>query len=292
MIDSRVCILIEFSPRAVLGCLTLCLSAVISYSTDRDCETEGCGSVPGRNVREGKGVDLGPSPRSRNDWECGVDDSEPLPTNEGGETKRPGVLVLPAPTDTYLDFAFGLDGTADEGSERANGPLAIAGLDYPSALETLHHLESAIGLPTEADTNADPAPMNIDATLSTSIPQRLLSGGAGTRCRSSLNTNSLSLLPFHLSTSKPQVMGLPSSLSPVVTAGRDLALTYSGSSLLPKASVEVRPQTPRISVTVAGSALTPGFVESASGLTNPDSAEIQDKVFAGPSLFPDDGGME
>ena len=248
--------------------------------------------MPGRSVREGKEVDLRPSPRSGDDLECGVDGFEPLRINEGGETGRPGVLVLPTPTDPYLDFAFGLDGATHDNPERANGPLAVTGLDYPSVSETVRHLESAMGLLTEADTNADPAPMDIDAMLSTSIPQRLLSRDGETQCRGSLNSNPLSLLPFRLSTSKPQVLGLSSPLSPVVTAGRDRALTFSDSGLSTKSPVEVRPQTTRISVTVAGSGLTPGFVESVSGLTNLDSVEVQEKVFAGPNLFLDDDGME
>jgi len=230
---------------------------------------------------------LGPSPPIRDDWDCGVDDFE----HEGGETERSGVLVLPAPMDPYLDFAFGLDGTTHDGLERTNGPRAATGLDYPSVSETLRHLESAMGLSTGADTNADPAPMDIDTILSTTIPQRLLSGFGETHCWGSLNSNSLSSLPFHLSTPEPQVLRV-SSLSPVVTPGGNLTLTYSNLSLPPEAPVEVRPQTPRISVAVAGSGLTPGFVESVSGLTNPDSAEIREKVFAGPSLFPDDDGME
>ena len=219
-------------------------------------------------------------------------DFEPLRIDEGIETERDGVLVPSAPTDTYLDFAFGLDGATNDTSESADGPLANTGPNYPSVLETLRHLESAMGLSTDEDTNADPAPMNIDATPSRSIPRRLLSGYGETQCRGSLNISSLSPLPFYLSTSKPQVLGLPSPLSPVATADSNLTLTYSNSTPSPKAPVEVRPQSPRISVTVSGLGLTPELVESVSGLTNLDSAEIQEKVFTGPSLFLDDDGME
>ena len=55
---------------------------------------------------------------------------------------------------------------------------------------------------------------------------------------------------------------------------------------------EARPLMPRVSATVSGSRPMSGFGESASALTNPDSAEIQEKVFSGPRHFPDDDGME
>jgi len=250
--------------------------------------------VPGRDVREGNGVDLGSSPRRGDDWGCGVDDVESPRIGEGVETGLLGALVLPAPTDAYLDFAFGLDGSTHNDFERASGPLVVTGLYCPSVSETLRNLESAMGPPVGAGTNVDVdlAPMDVDAMLSASVPQRLLSGGGETQCRGSLSSSSLSLLPFHLSTSSPQGLGHSPSSSPVVTVGRNLALTCSDSSLSPKTPVEVRPQTHRISVTVAGSGFAPGSVEPASAASALFNLGSTEKVFAGPSLFLDDDGME
>ena len=55
---------------------------------------------------------------------------------------------------------------------------------------------------------------------------------------------------------------------------------------------EARPLMPRVSGIVSGSGPMSGFGESASALTNPDSAEIQEKVFSGPRHSPGDNGME
>ena len=264
----------------------------ISHSTDRDCETEGCGPVPGREVREGKGVDLGPSPRRRDDWECGASDLEPLRINRGEGTGCPGgTFALPAPTDPYLDFALGLDGTTLDDSERTNGALVTTELDYPSVSETLRHLESTMGLPVGTGVGVDPTLMNPDAILSVSVP-RLRSGDGETQSRGLLGGTSLSQLPFYLSTSKPQILGYSFSSSSIVAADGGLTLTPPNSSLSPKAPVEVIPQTPRISTTVSGSGLTwtPRSVECVSAMTNLDSAKAQ--MFAGPSLFLGDDGME
>jgi hypothetical protein len=228
--------------------------------------------VPSRDVREGEGAGLKCSHHSRDGWGCGVD--------EGGKTEHSDVFVLPAPADPYIDFAFGLDGTTHENPGMATEPSAAAGLDYPSVSETLRCLESAMGLPTSADTTVDLAPMDIDATFSISTPQRLSTGAGETRHEIPLNgSGSPRLLPFHLSTSK-----LPALAPP-------LSLTRSGLNSLLKAPVEVRPQSPHISATVSGLGLPSGSVESVSPLINQGSAEMQE-VFAGPSLFLDDGGME
>ena len=272
-------------------------NASYSCSTDLQCETEDCGSVPGRGVREGKRVRLGPSCR-RDDLGCGVDDFEPLrmDVDEGGATERSDAFSRPAPTDPYTDFAFGLDVVTHDrcspGKTNESSASVPTGLDYPSTLETLRHLESTIGPPADADTSAEPTLMNVDTTfLTASTPQGLSRGEEETQCRGLPSTNSLNLLPFHLSTSKLQPLATSSSL-PVATTAHNLALTHldRGSSL--KTPVEIRPQVPRISATLSGSELALGSTEPASSLMKLDSVDIPEKVFAGPSLFLDDDGME
>ena len=230
--------------------------------------------MPSRDVRRGEGAGFEGSPHhSRDGWGCGVD--------EGGKTEHSDVFVLPAPADPYIDFAFDLDGATYEAPRMAAEPSVAVGLGHPSVSETLRCLESAMGLPTSADTTVGLAPMDVDAILSVSIPQRLLAGGGETRHGSPLNgSSSPRPLPFHLSTSKLPALAPPPSL------------TRSDLSSLLKAPVEVGPQSPHISATVSGLGLPSGSAGSVSPLINPGSAEMQEKVFAGPSLFLDDGGME
>jgi len=246
--------------------------------------------VPGRDPRGGTRVGPNLSPRRRDGWGCGVVDSKPRQIDEDGGRERLGEFVLPALADPYIDFAFGLDAKPHDDPKRTNEHPAAVGLDCPSVSETLHRLESAIGLPTGADATVELIPMDIDKTLSVSIPQLLSSGEGETQCWGLLNSSLLSHLPFQPSTS--EFPSLAPSLSPVVTTARDLALTDMGLSSSLVVPIEVRPQTPWISATVSRSGLTLGYVESASALVDSDMAEVREKVFAGPSLFLDDDGME
>ena len=223
---------------------------------------------------------------------CGVDDRKSRRTDEDGEMERLDEFVLPPPTDPYIDFALGLDGTTCGDSKRAIEPSIATRLGYPSVSETLRRLESAIGLPIGAETAVDLIPMDFNVTLSESDTRLPSSGEGEARGWSKPSSSSLSWLPFRSSTSKFPTQ-VPSSLWPAVAPARDhhtpMDLDLSLSLDVP---AEARPLTPGVSATVSGSGLIPGSVESASALTNPGSVGIQEKVFSGPRLFPDDDGME
>ena len=225
--------------------------------------------MPGCDVRGGR-VNVGLKSSPRDGRGCGVGNPELLRMDEVGETKPLGTFALSAPTDPYIDFASGLDGTTHLNHERRNEPLVATGPKYPSVSETLRHLESAMGQPTGAETDMDITPMNIDTTLSATAPQHLPSGEGGAQCSGLPSRSTSSLLPFHLSTSK-----FPSSLSSPT-----------------KAPVEARPQAPRISATLPSSGSVAGPTEPVPASINLDLAEVREKVFAGPSLFLDDDGME
>ncbi|KAF9647159.1 hypothetical protein BDM02DRAFT_3117535 [Thelephora ganbajun] len=262
-------------------------------SVGLDCEVEDCNLVPGHGNRDGKRVDLKPSPR-RGDWRCGVDEFKLRRINEGGERERFDGFVLSAPTDPYTDFAFDLDRTAHDDPQRTSGPSVAAGLDHPSVSETLRPLESAIGLHTGAETTVDLAPMDVDTTFSGPISKGISSREGEAQGCGQLSDSLPSLLPFQFSTSKlPAPASSLSLLPPAVTAAYDLALMDLdlGSSLETPAEVRPRP-TPRISATVFGSGLTLGSVGPASTLISPGPAAIREKVFVGPSLFLGDDGME
>lgn len=247
--------------------------------------------MPGCDLREGTKVYSKHSSSYRRDGRgCGVGDRESRRIDEGGETERLDEFVPLTPTDSYIDFAFDLDGTANSDSKRAGEPFAGTRLGYPSVSETLRRLESAIGLPIGADTAVDLIPVEFDRALSESIPQLPSSEEGETQGRGRLGSSSLGWLPFQISTSKFPSLA-PSPLWPTVASVRDPTLTDLdlGSSL--DGPVEAMPRTPRVSVTVSGTGLVLGSVESASALTNLDSAEIQE-VFSGPRLFPDDGSVE
>ena len=252
-------------------------------SADLKCETEGCGRVPGSDALEGQRVGLGPGV-------VVVDDSEPLRVDEGGGAEGPGGFAHPASMDPYVDFAFGLDVTTrgyGTSPGRTSRPLVPTMLDYPSTSETLRSLESAIGPPLDAETNADLTLVDVDAPfLIASTPQRLSPREGETQRRSLLSSGPLRPLPFHLSTFAT------SPLLPVATTAHNLALTHLDSNLSLKAPVEIRHQTPRIPATLSGSGLGLGSAKPAAALADLGSAKIQEKVFAGPSLFLDDDSME
>jgi len=249
--------------------------------------------VSGCDLREGTRVYSKHSSSCRRDGRgCGVGDRESRQIDEGRETERLDEFVPLTPTDPYIDFAFGLDGTAHGDSKRTSEPSVGTRLGYPSVSETLRRLESAIGPPTGADTAVDLIPMDFDRTLSELIPQLPSSGEGETQGRGKLSGSSLGWLPFQISTSKFPSLA-PSPLWPTVTPVRDhptLTDLDLGSSSL-DAPVEALPRTPRVSVTVSGSGSMLGSVESASALANLGSAEIQE-VFSGPRLFPDDDDVE
>lgn len=265
----------------------------LDLSADLECEAEGCDLVPGRDPREGTRAGSNLSPRRRDGLGCGVSDSKPRQICEDGERERLSELVLPAPTDPYIDFAFSLDVTHYENPKRTNEPSAAVGLDYPSVSETLRHLGSTIGLPTGADATVDLIPMDIDKTLSASTPQLFSSGEGEAQRRGLLSNCPLSHLPFQPSTSGFPSLAPSSSLSPVMTAARNPALPDLDLSSSLVAPIQVRPQTSLTPATVSGSGLALGYAKSASVLVDSDSAaEVPEKVFAGPSLFLDDDGME
>jgi len=245
-------------------------------------ETEGSDLVPGRDVQGGTRVRSKlSSPRSDN-WKLGVDDLEFLQTGGGGEPERVEELGFPTPTDPYVDFAFGLDGsttTTNDDLKRTSEGSVVARFSEPSVLETIRSLESVIGLPTGASTTVDIVPMDFDTVLSGLIPPLPSSGEGEVQC-----WGRPSQLPFQLSpTSKFPTLAAPSLSSTVVPAFTDLDLI---SSLEASGS-----RTPQVSTTVSGCGLTLGFVGSMSETANPDLAEIQG-VFSGPNLFLDDDGME
>jgi len=247
--------------------------------------------VSSRDPREGTRDSPKPSCR-QDDRGCGVGDRKSRRIDEDGETERLDGFVLPVSTDPYIDFALGLDGTTYEDSKKTGEPPIAARLGYPSVSETLRRLESAIGLPTGADTAVDLIPMDFNVTLLESVTRLPSSGEGETRGWGKPSGSSLSWLPFRSSTSKFPTLA-PSSLWPEVAPARDPALVdLDLSSSLDAPVDEARPPTPRVSATVSGSGLISGSVESASALTNPGSVEIQEKVFSGPRLFPDDDGME
>ena len=254
-------------------------------------EVEGCGLVSSRGPGEGTGGCSEP-PFRRDDRGCGVGDRKSRRIDEGGETERLDEFVLPVPTDPYIDFVLGLDDTTYGGSKRTSEPSVATRLGYPSASETLRRLESAIGLPTGADTVVDLIPMDFNATLSESVTRLPLSGEGEARGWGKPSGSSPSWLPFRSSISKFPTLA-PYSLWPGVALARDHALMdLDLSSSLDAPIDEDRSMTPRVSATVSGSGPMSGSVESASALTNPGSAEIQGEVFSGPRLFPDDDGME
>jgi hypothetical protein len=250
-----------------------------------------CGLVVCRDLREGTRDCPEPSSCHRDGRRSGVGDQESRRIDEGGETERLDEFVDLAPTDPYIDFAFGLDDTTYGDSKRMSEPSVAARLGDPSVSETLLRLESAIGLPTGAETTVDLIPMDFDATLSESILPLPSSGNGETRGWNKPSCGSLSWLPFQFSTSKFPTVA-PSSLWPTVASSRSHALMGLDLSSSLDAPVEARPRTPRVSATVSGSGLMSGSVESAPALTNPDSVEIQERVFSGPRLFPDDDDVE
>lgn len=258
-------------------------------------ETKGCGLVPGRDVQGGTRVCSKSSPSRRVGWKSGVDDLEFRQIDGSGEPERveEGLGFPDIPADPYIDFAFGLDGsttTNDDDPKRTSERSVAPRFGEPSVSETIHRLESVIGLPTGADTTVDVIPMDFDTVLSGLIPPLPSSGEGGIQCWGKLGKGSLSWLPLQLPpTSKFPALAAP-TLSPTVTPARDLAFTDLdlGSSL--GAPAEVGSRIPQVSTTVSGSTSTLGSAGSASGAANPDSAEIQ--VFSGPSLFLDDDGME
>jgi len=249
--------------------------------------------VPGRGLQEGGTVDSNPSPSRREGWECGVDDLEPRRISGGGETDRRDAFVLPAPTDPYIDFAFGLDGaTHCDDPKRTNEPLVAIGLDHSSVSETLRRLESEIGPPTGVDATVDLIPMDIDAMLSVPVSYRLPSGEGETQRRGSPSDNPPNHLPFQPPTSNFPALAPYSSSSPAVTTAHNLVFRGPDLSSSLEALVQARPQTPQISTTISGSELAVGSTEPASALVNLGSAEVQRKVIAGPRLFLYDDGME
>ena len=228
----------------------------------------------------------------RDDRGCGVGDRKSRQINEDGETERLDEFVLPPPMDPYIDFALGLDGMTCEDSKRASEPSIATRLGYPSVSETLRRLESAIGLPTGAETAVDLIPMDFNVTLSESDTRLPSSGEGGAQDWSKPSSSSLGWLPFRSSTSKFPIQ-VPSPLWPGVAPARDHHAPLDlDLSLSLDAPAKARPLTPGVSATVSGSGLISGSVESASALTNPSPAEIREKVFSGPRLFPDDDGME
>ena len=259
------------------------VDAMPIFSAGLECKMEGCDLVPGHDLREGTWVCSKPSSCRRDGRGCGVSDWKSRRIDESGETERLDEFVPPTPTDPYIDFAFGLDGISCGDSKRTSEPSVADGFDYPSVSETLRRLESAIGLPTGAETTVNLIPMDFDVTISESIPQLPSSGEGETQGWGKLNNSSSSRLPFQFSTSKFPTLA-PSSLWPVV---RDHTLTDLDLSSSLDAPVEAGPRTLRVSATVSGSGPASGSVEFVSALTNPGSAEIQE-VFSGPRLFADD----
>ena len=255
---------------------------------------ESCGLVPGRDLRECEMLDPNPSPSRREGWECGVDDLEPRRISGGGETDRRDAFVLPVPTDPYIDFAFGLDGTTHcDDPKRTNEHSVAIGLDHSSVSETLRRLESEIGPPTGiGDATVDLIPMDIDTMLSVPVSHRLPSGEGETQRRGSPSDNPPNPLPFQPPTSNFPALAPCSSSSPAVATARNLVLRGPDLSSSLEALVQDRPQTPQTSTTVSVSELAMGSTEPASTLVNLGSVEVQRKVIAGPRLFLDDDGME
>lgn len=242
--------------------------------------------MPDRDLREGTRTCSMSSSYRQDCGGCGVGDRKSRRI-EGGETERLDEFVHLAPMDPYIDFAFGLDGTTYGNSETTGEPSVAARPGYPSVSETLRRLESAIGLPTGADAAVDLIPADFDITPQESIPQLPSSEEGETQGWSKLSGSSPNRLPFQFSTSKFPTLA-PSPLWPTATLARDYALTDLDLS----SSLEAGPRTPRVSATVFGSGPAPGSIESASALTNLDSAEIQEKVFSGPCLFSNDDSVE
>ena len=244
--------------------------------------------MPGCDLQGGISVHS-ESSRNRDGWGRGVDDLKSRWIDGGGETERLDGLVLStaAPADPHVDFAFNLEGTThNDDPKTISEPSAsdAARIDHPSTSETLRRLESAMGLPEGAGTTVELIPMDFDTTPSASTPQFFASGEGGTQC--------WGRLPFQSSSSKFPALVPSPLLSSTITSARELASTGLDLSSLSEAPVEVRPRTPRVSVAVSGSGPTLGSVESVSALADPDSAEMRERIFSGPSLFLGDDGME
>ena len=254
----------------------------------RDCE------VPEHNHRDGKRGSVELSPRSREgSSECGVDCLKPRQIDcVNGELEGFGDPAFRAPTDPYTGFAFDLDATTRGHPRATSESFAAAGLDHPTTLETLRRLESSMEPSTGADTTTDLVPMDVEAILSNSIPKHLSPGEGETRSWGQLNRTALGLLPFQLVTLDSSTLATP-PLSPTIDATDNLAFTNSNLGTSLGMPVQVRPPSPRLSMTVSSSGMAFESVESASASVNPESAETQEMI-AGPRLFHplDDDGME
>ena len=262
-----------------------------------DCEAEDRDPVPGQfSDQDGKKVDVDLElSLCRRDFtlECGVDGLRPRRIDESREPEGFGGNTLPAPADPYTDFAFGLGGTAQGDARRPSEPGT--GVEYPSALETLRGLESAMGAPAGVGATVDLVPMDIEANFSNSSSKRLSSGGGETQCRDLPGSNSLNVLPFQRPAWDFSTLPPPHSLSPAVTAAHDFPFPpLDLGSTLVTAPAQVRPPNPRVSATVSSSGMALGSGHPVSTLVDPDSAEMHEREIAGPRLFQpfDDDGME
>ena len=253
-----------------------------------DCVAEDCDVVPGLvdRGRERVDVDLELSPRRQDDHsECRVGGLTPQSESVGLE--RAGNEVLSASMSPYADFAFWWDTTTHGELERVSRPLAATGPEYPSAMETLRHLNSAMEQTTDAESTVNLIPMDLDVAFSKTIQRHPSPEEWETRCQSRSKSSFLHLLPFQLSTSSVPTMVPPSlSLSPTATvaAAHDLVSTNSDLRSLLDPPIRAMHGTRQISATGSGSGS--GHTETASML--------QEEMIAGPSLFQllDDDGME
>ena len=221
----------------------------------------GCDVVPGFDDRSGARVDIDSKSllRRQDDYsEYGVGGSKPRRIDESVEPERFDRVAFRAPTDPYAGFAFGLD-SATHGE-----PLVATELEYPPALETLHHLGCVMQPPTGVDTTVDLISMDLDETLSKPTP----------------------------SSSTPLPPSPPLSPTVGVSTTRSLISTDLVLCLLLDSHIKVMPETTQISATVSGSGRMFECPETTSVLMNLDL--VQEEVIAGPRLFQflDDNDME
>ena len=262
------------------------------------CAGIDCGVVPGLDdaARERVDVDSKLSRRRDDHSECGFSGSEPRRIVESIEPERFDEVAFRAPTDLHVDFAFGLDGVNHDDPGRMSGPLVTAGHEYPSAFETLRHLESTMEPPTGAVITADLIPMDLNATFSKQIPGCSLPREREIQPQGQPNDGLLDLLPAKFSTPSLSTLVPPPSFSSVVTAiaARDLASTNLNFCSLQDTPIGVVPGSPQNSTTVSRSGMVFECTEITPGAMNLNLAEVQEEVIAGPRLFQflDDDGME